>query len=210
MTQLRQTAYKVWVGDLIKSQYVEQQGEWDPNYFLVGNNKVSRVNLVASIISVYENQDKTMKSVEVDDGSGSISLKAWSENINLLNNLDIGTTCLIIGRPRKNNDQIFVTPEIIKKIDMNWVKFRKLELENLYGKRDKVENKSSVDNKTMEEPVEGPRQKVLNILEKSGEIKFQDLVDKSGVNEVELKKIIDELLKEGEIFEPKPSYLRVV
>lgn len=209
MPQLRQTAYKVWIGDLIKSKYVEQPGEWDPNYFLINDVKVSRVNLVASIVSVYENQDKTMKSVEVDDGSGSVSLKAWGDDINLLTNLNIGDTCLIVGRPRNNNDQLFVTPEIIKKIDSTWVKLRKLELEKLHGKRDKVKNEAQ-NTEAVEKPVESSRQKVLNILEKSGEITFQDLTSKSGVNEEELRKIIDELLKEGEVFEPKPNYLRVV
>lgn len=209
MAQLRQTAYKIWIADLIKAQYVEQAGDWDPNYFLINDLKVSRVNLVASIVSIYENPDKTMKSIEIDDGSGSISLKTWGEDTRLLNELNIGDTCMVIGRPRRNNDQVFVTAEIVKKLDTNWAKLRKLELENLYGGRDKTENKH-LNKEIIEKPVESRRQQVLNILEKSGEIMFEDLLSKSGITEEELKGIINELLKEGEIFEPKPDYLRVV
>lgn len=208
MTQLRQTAYKVWIGDLIKAEFVENPGEWDPNYFLIGDRQVSRVNLIASIVSIYENQDKTMKSMDIDDSSGSVSLKAWGEDIKLLDNLEIGDICLIIGRPRKSSGQIFVTPEIVKCVDGNWAKLRKLELEKIYGKRDKIEG--IIDKTNVERPVESERQIVLNILEKSGEITFEDLSTKSGVDSENLKRIISELLKEGEIFEPKPNYLRVV
>ena len=206
MPQLRQTAFKIWIGDLLKAEYVENKGEWEPNFFVIGGKNVSRVNLVASVVSVYENIDKTMKSVDVDDSSGSVSLKAWGDDIKLLN-FEIGDICLIIGRPRNSGGQIFVTPEIVKKLDINWAKLRKLELEKLYGSRERVE---SIVVSDVEKPVDSSRQKVLNILEKSGEITFDDLVSKSGVNEEDLKGIISELLKEGEIFEPKPNYLKVV
>lgn len=206
MPQLRQTAFKIWIGDLIKAEYVEKKGEWEPNYFVINDKNVSRVNLIASVVSIYENQDKTMKSVEVDDGSGSVSLKAWGDDIKLLD-FEIGDICLIVGRCRNSSGQIFVTPEIVKKLDGEWAKLRKLELGKIYGSRDRVE---SVSNADIEKPVDSSRQKVLNILEKSGEITFEVLQEKSSVQEEELKRIISDLLKEGEVFEPKPNYLKVV
>ena len=205
--QLRQTAYKIWIGDLLKAEYVENKGEWEPNFFLIEGNNVSRVNLVCSVVSIYENQDKTMKSVEVDDSSGSVSLKVWGEDIKLLD-LEIGDICLIVGKCKNSSGQIFVTPEIIKKLDGEWAKLRRLELEKIYGKRDRVEGKIVEPN--LEKPIDSSRQKVLNILEKSGEIRFGSLQDKSGVSEEELKSIISDLLKEGEVFEPRPNFLKVV
>lgn len=209
MAQLRQTAYKIWIGDLLKAEYIENKGEWEPNFFVISEKNVSRVNLVVGVVSTYENPGGTMRSVEVDDGSGSISLRTWGDDMKLLGDLNVGDIVLVIGKSKKNNGQIFVTPEIIKKVDGNWAKLRKLELEKIYGKREQIESvvSSSGD---VEKPAESSGQKVLNILEKSGEIRFEDLLEKSGVAEEELRELINDLLKEGEIFEPKPNYLRVI
>ncbi len=208
MPQQRQTAYKIWIGDLLKAEYVEQKGEWDPNYFLINGNKVSRVNIVASVVNVYENPDKTMKSVDVDDSSGSVSLKVWSDDFKVLEGLEVGDIYLIIGRCRNSSGQIFVTPEIVKKLDNNWAKLRKLELEKLYGKIERVE--SGRNSEEVEKPFDNSRQKVLNILENSEEVSFDDLREKTNLSEEDLKNIISDMVKEGQVFEPKPGYLRIV
>lgn len=207
MPQLRQTAYKIWIGDLLKAEYIEKKGEWEPNYFLIHGKQVSRVNLIASIVGIFENQDKTMKSVDVDDGSGSVNLKTWGDDLKLFDNLEVGDVCLVVGKAKNSSGQTFVTPEIIKKLDKDWAKLRRLELEKVYGGMEKVENTTHA---MAEKPVDSPRQKVLNILEKSGEVTLENLALKSGVNEEELKEIINDLLKEGEVFEPRPNYLKVV
>jgi len=212
----RQTAYKVFIGDLIKGDFVKGLGEWEPNYVLVDDKKVSRVNIIASVISKYETPDKNYSAIDVDDGSGVISLKTWKEDIILLDGLDVGDLVLVIGRTRQYNDQIYITPEIVKILtDLTWSKLRKAELEKIWGEREetKLRQETSPTLVVSEEVVgkvtETSRQKILNIIEKE-EVDLKRLIELSNLESDEVKTIVQTLLKEGEIYEPKPGVLKIV
>ena len=36
----RQTAYKVWMSNLLNSEFVKEEGEWQPNYVLLNEHRV--------------------------------------------------------------------------------------------------------------------------------------------------------------------------
>jgi len=212
----RQTAYKVFVGDLISGDFVKGLGEWEPNYVLIGEKKVSRANIIASVISKYETPDKNYSAIDVDDGSGVISLKTWKEDVELLGGLKVGDLVLVIGRTRQYNDQVYITPEIVKVLtDFTWSKLRKVELEKIWGKREEIKVKQENSNNLVvsEEVVgkvtETSRQKVLNIIEKE-EVDLKRLIELSNLEAEEVKTIVQALLKEGEIYEPKPGVLKIV
>lgn len=208
----RQTAYKVFIGDLLSGEYVKELGEWDPNYLLIKDKKVSRINIVASVISKFETPEQYV-SLDVDDGSGVISLKTWKEDVKLFDGVKIGDLVLVVGRVRQYNDQIYVTPEIVKVLqDFGWSKLRKLELERIWGKREEVkvgQEKKPELVVTEEAVTETSRQKVLNIIEKE-EVDLKRVVELSNLNSDEVKVIVQNLLKEGEIFEPRPGVLKII
>jgi len=161
----RQTAYKVWIADLMNNEYAVQNG-WQPNYTIISEKKISRVNVIASVVSVYINDDKTYYSVAIDDGTGNISLKTWGEDIKLLSALKIGDLILVIGKLRQTNDLMYLTPEIVKVLnDKKWMLVRKLELEKLWPEKERkqegqisqasqMNEKISKENKKRDEPVE--------------------------------------------------------
>src|SRR3989338_7071107 len=121
----RQVAYKVRIKDLADGRYVKEEGEWTPNYVLVGETQVSRVNLIATVVSA----SKDSNSLIIDDGSGKISLRAFNDN-KILGNIDIGDIVLVIARPREFSQEKYLVPEIIKKIENHkWLRVRKLELD---------------------------------------------------------------------------------
>lgn len=230
MVQIRQTAFKVWIADLINGRYVKEEGEWTPNYVLVRDDlKVSRVNLIASVVSKNINEDSSYGFLTVDDGTSSINLKAWRDDINILSKREIGDLINIIGRVREYSEGLYVIPEVVKKLeDPNWAKVRKLELEKLYGKPPKIKNKDISEKKIMievqdstplgiivkeesaNEPSQTNRQKVLKFIGKKDEISYDDLFDGLEIDEKEVESIIKELLREGEIYQPKPNYLKVI
>ena len=39
------------------SPYVKQEGEWDPNYLFVKDTKVSRVQLVGTVVDQFQNPE---------------------------------------------------------------------------------------------------------------------------------------------------------
>jgi len=217
MNQGRQTAYKVFIGDLLSGKFIEEKGEWDPNYILIKDKKVSRVNIIANVISKYEAMDKNYASLDIDDGSGVISLKSWKEDVGLLEKIKIGDLILIIGRARQTNNQVYVSPEIIKVFqDFKWGRLRRLELEQFWGKREEIktvkqEEKTNlvVTEENVDDVTESARQRILSIIEKN-EVDLKRLIELSSLNPDEVKTIVQTLLKEGEIYEPKPGVLKLV
>ena len=130
----RQTAFRVWISDLNNENFIKQEGEFVPNYIKVENKNVSRVNLIGSVVNKYENQDSSYNSLLLDDGSAQIRVKTWREDTILLQNFEIGDIILVIGKVKEYNNEIYVLPEIVKKLNVNWQLVRRLKLIKEYGK----------------------------------------------------------------------------
>jgi RPA family protein len=226
--QLRQTAYKVWISDLINKQVQKEEGEWSPSYIIVDNKRVSRVNIIANVVMKYKAEDGGYSTLTVDDSSSDIQIKAWKEDISLMEDIEIGETVLLIGKVREYNSQVYIVPEIIKPLDSSeWVELRKKELSRLYGEREvkvqetpkpeeKKEESSPQDEVKVEEVSmsgNSDRQKILNIIENLDKNEGSDLMEviqESKLDEEAANTLIQELLKEGEIFEIKPGKLKII
>ena len=210
MVQARQTAYKVWISDLVNSVFEKGEGQWDPHFFLVNGKKISRVNIIANVVNKYDSEGYSY--VDLDDGSGMIRAKLWSEDVKFIKNVEVGNLVLVVGRSKKFNEEIYLIPEIIKVLDNNvWAKVRRKELEREYGEPKKVVN---VSNSKMDEKVEvvseSARQKILGLIGKKDEISYDDLMKDSDVDDKEVETIINELVREGEIYMPRPGIIRLI
>ena len=225
MPQARQTAYKIWISDLIRSNFVKNEGQWESNYIEFDNKKISRVNIVATITSKYESEDKNFASLTIDDNTASIRVKVWRDDLSLIENFEVGNLILLVGRIRHYNDETYLTPEIIKKVsNPNLELLRKLELYKLYGKPQHLtefkevelpqEIKETVTEEIIkDEPLEGNRQLILNLVEKLDKengAEILEVIKESKLEEEKADLIIQDLLKEGEIFQPSATKLKLV
>jgi len=215
--QQRQTAYKLWIGDLINSKFDKREGDMPLNYVEVGEKMVSRVNLVGSVVFKFENEDKTYLTVTIDDGSGNVRLKTWREDSEVLRGLGIGDSVLVIGKPRNFNNEIYVVPEIVKKLDNEkWLELRKLELVKEHGefKAEVVgEMKVSEEKVVSDEPTESVRRRVIDLVEKHSDEFGADIeivISQSGLGDSDCEEIINDLLKEGEVFSPKSGKIKLI
>lgn len=216
---VRQTAYKVWLSNLLNSEFIKEEGEWSPNYVLLNDLKISRVNITATIVDKYINPDSAYAVIAVDDGSACIRLKAFKDDMPLIKDLSIGEMISVIARVRKYENEVYLTPENVKLVaDPNWEVVRKLELLKLYGKpkplnmqpleQTKIEVQEEFNNLTISNNL---RQRVLQIIEKNPEgIKISNLINECNSSEKEVNEVVKELIKEGEIFTPKPGILMVI
>lgn len=220
--QKRQTAVKVSIGNLLKGSYVKQDGML-PNYVLVGDNiKVSRANIIGVVVSIGE--DTSYQSVFVDDGSGKLSIRAFEQN-DSLSSLDIGDCVVIIGRPREFGSEIYVLPEIIKKItDNRWLEVRKLELEKskllepeISVQQEaiaEVKSVKSTDPETVveeefvESSVNNDVIKKIKELDTGNGADFDEVIKQSESNDAE--KVILSLMKNGDVFEVSPGKLKIL
>lgn len=194
----RQIAYKVSIKDLLEGRYEKKEG-LEPNYIVVGNKNVSRVNIMAVFI------DKNDEGAIIDDGTGQIILRDL-QNLGLLTNMEIGDAATIIGKGREFGNRKYIIPEIVRKVETTaWIEYRKKEL-SLSPKHE------DIDEPIVEEEIgENIVTKVFNLIKQldTGDgADYENIVKMAKHDSAE--NIIKGLIEDGEIFEPRPGKLKIL
>ena len=207
----RQIAHKVRISEILKGEYVKEDG-WIPNYLILSGGNVSRINIMGIIIAKIDNNGNV--EVLIDDKTGKISVRTF-DNSNIFENIVIGDVVLIIGRPREYNNEKYIVPEIIKKIKKSWFELRLVELDILNKKQIKrfggmVEEKKVNEEGIIKEVIKRKinSDDVLNLIKRwdnGNGADYVQLVEKVGG-----EKIIRRLLMDGEIFEVTPGKLKAL
>lgn len=231
-SQKRQVAYKVRINDILNGQYVKEEGEWVPNYIQIRDKKVSRINLIAVIVSKQEEENNNQQNLLIDDGSGRISIRSF-EGGEGFSEINVGDFVMVIGRPREYFNEKYIVSEILKKVDNPlWVEVRKLELGDKGEIKEQTEvTKSEVvnDGRASEEEVnrikdsknpsgitvdlgeDDINKKIFDLIkgiDSGGGADTQEVITKLNTDDGE--QIITRLLEQGEVFEIKPGKLKIL
>jgi len=227
----RQIAYKIQAGDILGGKAVFE-GERLTSLECAGKN-VLRINLIGIVIDKYSNPEKRFASITLDDGSGQVRVKGFSDQFDMLSNPEMGDTVNVIGMIRYFNNEIYVMPEIIRKVDPKWLNVRRLELgktgnEQLNASQaptqssapspapdyQKEASYSGETGKIITEKIEkvaaemvSPKLQALSLIKKEGEIGIDKLAGLMGKKKEDINQLINDLLSEGEIYELRPGYL---
>src|SRR3989338_7319247 len=124
----RNVAFKLRIGQILqgKQNFEEEKLR---NIEINGKNVV-RVNLIANVVDKYAQEgEKKFGSLTLDDATGQINLKFFGEDVSKLENYEQGDTILVVGLLRWWSNEVYITPEIIKKKDPKFLLVRKLESE---------------------------------------------------------------------------------
>jgi len=221
----RQPAKKFWIADILNAQTkLNEQGF---KQFTIRAKDTARVNLIAVIVSIYINENKTYAVATADDGSAQIRLRAWNEDVSVLSKTTVGDIALIIGRLNINevNKEIFIRPEIVRANSIKWMELRRTELLNEYGQvqskpaiyEEPPEEKMLVEEQIVAEAGIGVplavREKIMQAIEandNSEGASIAAVISNSGANEAEASAAIDELIREGEAFQPKKGFIKLI
>ncbi|MCD4666305.1 OB-fold nucleic acid binding domain-containing protein [archaeon] len=213
MPPQRQTAYNVWISDLNNNNFIKSTKELEPSYVEFEDKKVTRVNLIGTVINKYENESHTYISLIIDDNSSQISIKVWNENLTLLSEIQIGDIILVIGKVKRAeqiNPELYISPEIVRKVNPNVELMGKIKLINESGKpKEKIIEEKEDEIKIEEIKMSSSgnlRQEILNLIEKNNETGLTLNELKNKIKNASLEIEIQELLKEGEIYEIKEKY----
>ncbi len=209
----RRIAHKLWLSSLKEENFMQRTGEFESNYILLNDKQISRVNIIANVINKFQSEDKNYLLIIIDDDSAQIRLKTWREDTKILNDINIGDMILVIGKIKKYNDEIYILPEIAKKVSPNQELLRKLELIKecgLSGEIDIIDEKEQkADYEEISINSNSLRNEILNLVEKyegkSG-INLEEIKLQLHSNLEDLNNIIEELIKEGQIYEIKRKY----
>lgn len=191
----RPTAIKIRVKDLLDASLIRKPG-WELSYFNFNNVQVSKINLIALVVSIDKNQ------LIVDDGTGSILIKTFNQSKKLV----IGKPVLIIGGLRESDSEKYVVAEIINQLQTkDWLKIRKLELKNT--KTQKQDNLEEIKPKEKSNIYEKIFTTIRNL--DSGEgVNINEIIENSKIENCEAK--INSLLLEGELFEIKQGKIKIL
>jgi RPA family protein len=199
----RHTAYKLRIGSVLSGKPIMEGERF--SFLELGSKKVVRVNVIGSIVDKFEGSGESKYfSMTVDDGSGQIRLKVFGDDITKFSNFVQGQTVVIIGTLRSWNNELYISPEIVKEQDPKYLLLRKLEIEKEIGKsakdilgRDEI---IAVKDRILRE--------IKNYEEEGGIEKDKLIMNLKDITPVIIEDEVQKFLEEGMIFEPRPGKVR--
>ncbi len=234
----RQVAMKVRLNDLTDGRYVRVEGQWEPNFIQTGDGrKFSRVNIIA-VVASEPVPDMNYNSFIIDDGTARVPVRIFGESDVSVKLGDV--VIVIGRPREFNKEIYIVPEIIKEIKNKKWIEYRKLELSNLPQSIRKeepgtvqkqkegsntheriedpdgavVQELEDVDSEEREpEPTKG-KNPVDRILDKISELDKGDGADTddviSALDIPDAERIIENLLKEGEIFEISSGRIKVL
>ena len=210
----RQIAYKLRIGDVLKGKPIlDESPEQQRFLFLeLGDKKIVRVNFVANVIDKYSNEGaptfgqdgaekKKYSNLTLDDASGQIKLKIFGDDVAKFNAITQGNTVIAIGTLRFYNNEIYLSPEIIKVTDPRYLLVRKLELD---------QEKPTIEVKR--EEITAIKDRIIDMIKKSedaGGIETEKMImELNDVSPEIINQEIKKMLEEGLVYEPRPGKVR--
>lgn len=194
----RNIAYKLRIGDILAAKPVTENDRLQN--VEVNEKKVVRVHLIANIVDKYVQEgEKKFASITLDDASGQIKAKTFGKDIEKLNDLNQGDTIRLVGLLRQWNNEVYITPEIMKKLDPRYLLVRKLEAE--------AEKPKEVDREKIAEL----KDKIITMIknaEPDGGVDIDKIILELKEPPATINQEIKKLLEDGIAYEPRPGKLR--
>lgn len=197
----RHTAYKIAIGLIAKGNPELEPDKDDPTkqrfrFLTLKDKEINRVNLIANVIDKFESEEKNYATLTLDDGTGQIRIKAFSDNTKLIKNNQPGDTILVIGTLGYFGNELYILPEIVKPIDARWLLVRKLELEKEYGEL--YMGLGQLPKPPLPQPSETKPKKEQESIIESQEIKEEKIETTEKETKELLREQIIEIIKEAE------------
>lgn len=238
----RSPAKKIRITDINSGKFFSgSKEEMKPPYIITPfGEKVSRVNVIGTVVEKFESVDKPFASVTVDDGSDAIRVKAFQEEVEKLRNVKHGQFVNIIGKVKNYNGETYITSEIVKEVsDLNFENMRNLEILKELAVRKKIVNeirdlrdsmsdeelevyakeKYGMDDEIIETVLEGRsvesdyKPKVLELIEKMDDgsgVGIGKIFESLNLDENIVENVISDLLSSGLVYEPVVGKLKKV
>lgn len=194
----RNVANKLRIGELLTGKPILENEKLKA--LEIDSKQVVRVNIIANIIDKFiQDNEKKYATITIDDATGQIRVKSFGDDVDKMANFSQGDTILVVGLVRSWNNEVYITPEIIKKKDPSYLMLRKLEIE-------------SSKPKSLDKPqLAALKDKIIDMIkeaEKNQGIEEEKIVlDLHEPPEI-IRQEVKRLLEDGLIYEPRPGKLR--
>jgi RPA family protein len=231
-TKKRNTAFKLRISDLNRGEVIS---DGKMNFIEIDGKHIIRANVIANVIDKFISEgEKKYSALTIDDASSQIRVKSFGEDIEKMKKIEIGDTVIVIGAVRFFNNEIYLLPEIIRKIEPEWLMVRKLEIEKtpvnnkdnrisrqlrnmpLSQEQGRVVSSIAFNNplEVKEEKIsaaESPKEKILEMLKQNDEgVDIDNIIMSTNLPVDEINRIVSEMLENAEIYEPRPGRIRIL
>jgi len=187
-----------------------------------GLNTGDLCRVLGTVVSRYETEKYTI--VSLDDATATISARAFDGGKRILESLKIGDIADVIGEIREYNEEKYISPRTAYRIENpNWELVRRLEimLEKAQYAAAKptaptaaLSSAPTAENEIAEEEVvEDKKYVVLRFIvefDRGKGVSYETLLKETKLAEKEVDDALNDLISEGEIFEPKISMFKKV
>ena len=194
---MRYVAYKIYPEEFLNNEVID-------NALIIEGRKVRRVRILGKVENINVGN---IISFYVD----GVNVRYFEDKPVYIEEGDIVD---VIGRPRTYDGEKYVMAEIIRKRDERWIKLRDLEIKKT---RKYLLERAEPYEEDLEEEIYAEilnpdiiKDKILVLIEKVGEITFEELAGMVNIPEEDLEKYLSELKESGDIFEPRPGVYKTL
>ena len=201
MEAKRLTAKKTSTEEISKGKFVKKSG-FESSYVLTDlGRKLSRVRVLGLIVDKFISQDEKYATLTIDDGKDTLRLKSFV-NVKIFSGFEPGDLVDVFGKVKEYNGEIYVTPEILRKVDANFETLRMLELGKIRKEQMKKiklveeQKKSTLDISELERALNGmvSKEDIQSIIE-AEEIIQSDTEEVAAKNVHNKEKILELIAK---------------
>ncbi|MBU0958917.1 MAG: hypothetical protein KKB31_03140 [Nanoarchaeota archaeon] len=198
----RNIAFKLRIGDILMGKPILNEERF--SFLELGSKKIIRANIVGNIVDKYESQGETRYlNLTLDDGSGQIKLKAFGDDTQKFQDITQGQTVVVIGVLRHWNNELYISPEIIREQDPKYLLIRKLEID-----KEKSKDKTGLGRQEIIAVKDRILGAIKNAEETGGIEKDKLIMDLNDISPEIINQEVQKLLEEGIAFEPRPGKVR--
>lgn len=130
----REAAQKVRIAELLSGEFEEVSVD-GVRYFRLPWGSVLKVRVMGLVLESSLKEDGSFATLHIHDGTASIQVKAWDEDVSLLMDPDTGriyeqgSVVDVIARVRSWRDLIYLSPILVMKVrNPNLILLRELEI----------------------------------------------------------------------------------
>lgn len=216
----------VFISEIKKSTYKPPNAEEKkPSYIITKfGEKVFKPIIVGTVVDKYLNQDATYMRITVNDETSSINVKIFNPTDI---SIEVGDTVIVWGKIRETNER-FIKADFVKKIEENFEIFVKrklmerieekskwlknileyLDLVSLDEFKNFCKESFNMDEDQIREILKNriTEEKIFEIMKRLKTFSILDLEAILGINEEEIKEILEKLKKDGKIVEENGRY----
>ena len=194
----RNVAFQVRIGELSDGKQILDGERF--HHLALQDKQIVRVNIIANVVDKFIAEgERPYGTLTMDDATGQVRLKAFGEDLSKIQDFNLGDTLLVIGLLRTWNDELYVTPEIIRKKDPQYLLVRKMERESSMPAQLNSEERTELKDTMLSKIKEAEAEEGIDV--------EKIILDLKETPET-INKEIKTLLEEGLIYEPRPGKLR--